>query len=343
MHIPIHQRIAAALICALFASSSLAETLETIAFGSCIKQGKAQPVWDAVLASQPDVFLLIGDNVYADTTDMDLMRQAYATLAAEPGFRRLRQHCPIHATWDDHDYGRNDAGADYPARAASEEVFLDFFRVPAGAPQRTRPGVYSHHLYGPPGQRVQLILLDTRYFRSPLKHALPTSDCPRVNLVPNDDPEATILGAAQWDWLAERLREPAELRIIASSIQVIPEAHCFEKWANFPLERARLLHLIRETGAEGVIFISGDRHLAEISRLPPEVVGYPVYEITSSGMNSAGAGDGERNRYRVTDDNYRADNFGVIRVDWSSRPPRVSLEVRGVDGRVVQRIEAAPK
>ncbi len=338
---PIHPclRVAAGLGALLLVASATAAAIDTIAFGSCIRQGKPQPVWEAVNALEPDVFLLLGDNVYADTTDMDAMRATYGMLAAEPGFVRLRSRCPIHATWDDHDYGANDAGAEYPMRAESEQIFLDFFEVPPNAPERGRPGVYSHQVYGPPGQRVQIILLDTRYFRSPLVRAPATPECPRVNHAPNRDPGATVLGAEQWRWLGERLREPADLRILASSIQVIPEEHCYEKWANFPLERERLLRLVRETDARGLILLSGDRHLAEISRLPAAAVGYPLYELTSSGMNAGGAGEGETNRYRVGPDNVRADNFGVVRVDWSKAPAELALEIHTADGRVAQRVE----
>jgi hypothetical protein len=44
------------------------------------------------------------------------------------------------------------------------------------------------------------------------------------------------------------LRQPADVRVIVSSIQVLPDDHRFEKWGNFPAERRRLLALIRATG-----------------------------------------------------------------------------------------------
>jgi alkaline phosphatase D len=179
-------------------------------------------------------------------------------------------------------------------------------------------------------------LLDTRTFRSLLKTGSPTTACRRVNHVPNTDPGATILGADQWSWLQEELREAARLRIIASSIQVIPDQHCYKIGANFPNERDKLLRAIRESAAAGVIFISGDRHLAEISRLPASIVGYPLYEITSSGMNSAGAGEGEENRYPANDDRCRGDNFGVIAIEWPKASPLVRMQVRDARGVVVR-------
>src|SRR5205085_5585100 len=118
-------------------------------------QDKPQPIWDSVAAAKPDLFLFLGDNIYADTTDMTVMRQKYAKLAAIPSFQRVRQACPILATWDDHDYGADDAGADYPAKEASQKEFLNFWGVPADSPRRQQKGVYSAAVFGPPGQRVQ--------------------------------------------------------------------------------------------------------------------------------------------------------------------------------------------
>ena len=138
----------------------------------------------------------------------------------------------------------------------------------------------------PEGKRVQVILLDTRYFRtSPLARnarALMT----RGPYVPDPDPNSTVLGEDQWRWLAEQLRVPAEVRLIASSIQVVAEDHGWEKWMNFPHGLERLFRLIRDSGADGVILLSGDRHLAELSMMDAGV-GYPIYDLTSSGLNQA--------------------------------------------------------
>ena len=246
--------------------------LRRIAFGSCATQARPQPIWDAVVATRPELTLLLGDNIYADTLDMNVMRAKYAKLAAMPGFQLLRKTCPILATWDDHDLGANDAGGDYPKKDESQKVFLDFFGDPADSPRRHRPGVYDSKVFGPEGKRVQVILLDTRYFRSRLKRKQPCKNSDPYE--GNPDPTTTILGEAQWRWLGEQLRVPAEVRLLVSSIQVVAQDHGFEKWMNFPHERERLYNLIRETRAEGVIILSGDRHLAELSMMDAQL-GYP--------------------------------------------------------------------
>ena len=178
-----------------------------------------------MLASRPQLLLLLGDNIYADTTNMDVMRRNYAKLAAMPGFQALRKSCPILATWDDHDLGANDAGSDFPRREESQKIFLDFFGDAPDSPRRKRPGVYDVHVFGPEGKRVQVILLDTRYFRSsPLKRGA-RALIGEGPYVPNPDPSQTFLGEDQWRWLAEQLKVPAEVRLLVSSIQVVAEDH----------------------------------------------------------------------------------------------------------------------
>lgn len=305
-----------------------------VALGSCLRQDRPQTIWEAILSAKPDLFVFLGDNVYADTQNIDVMRAQYTKLQNQSGYRKLQAQCPVLATWDDHDYGQNDAGSDYPMKEASKRLFLDFFGVPAASPTRVRAGVYRASSYGAPDQRVQVILLDTRFFRSPLTQTQDKKRCPIGRYVSNGDPNASILGEVQWGWLRQQLLEPAILRLIVSSIQVVPDEHCFEKWANFPHERQRLFALIRDTGASGVLLASGDRHLGEISRFSPSPVGYPVYELTTSGMNSAGAGARERNRYRVTPENFRRDNFGVIEVRWTQPDPVIALQIRDREGTV---------
>lgn len=322
-----------------------ASTIQRIAFGSCCHQNKAQHIWKTVLATEPDLFIFLGDNIYADTEDMAKMKADYDKLGSVPEFQELRQTCPILATWDDHDYGKNDAGAEYPKKKEAQRVFLEFFEDSPTSPRWTREGVYGAQVFGPPGRRVQVILLDTRYHRSPLKRRAkddpPPSDRPGPYL-PNTDPDATILGEAQWEWFEAQLRIPAELRIIASSIQLAAEEHGYEKWANIPNERDRFLKLIRDTRAEGIIILSGDRHAAEVSRLD-DAVGYPLYDVTSSALNMPRTHQLEANRHRVAFESLREPyfqpNFGVLTIDWSAADPLISMQIRDESGKIIVRHE----
>ncbi|MFP4541031.1 MAG: alkaline phosphatase D family protein [Opitutales bacterium] len=312
----------------------VAETVAPLShfvFGSCAGQDQPQPIWEQVLSHEPQLWIWAGDNVYGDTTDAAVLSSAYEALRAQPGYAALlSRRVPVLATWDDHDYGENDAGREYPMKETSQEIFLDFFGVPEDSPRREREGVYHSEVFGPEGQRVQVILLDTRYHRSPLER-FPAPEGERGAYRPILDDAATMLGETQWAWLEEQLREPAELRFIVSSIQFVATDHRYEKWGNLPLERRRLLSLIEETGAEGVVFLSGDRHHAELSRLD-WADGYPLYDLTSSGINqSRPRAEGDRrppemNRHRLGRV-FRGHHFGEVKIDWAQPEPVVHLRI----------------
>jgi alkaline phosphatase D len=307
--------------------------ISVIAMGSCLDEEKDQTkIWNAVLTQKPDAFLFLGDNIYAD--EPEDKAAAYAKLAAQPGFQRLKREVPrIWATWDDHDYGMNDAGAEYANKELAQRQFLDFWGDGPDSPRRKRPGVYDSAIVGPEGQRVQIILLDTRTFRSPLNRER-NVDGQYNRYRPTQ--RGTLLGEAQWDWLEQELKKPAELRIIATSIQIVAQDHWFEKWANLPAERQRMFDLIRNTGAKGVVFVSGDRHLAELS-MTHENVPYPMYDLTASAMTQSSARwrPLEENRHRVATMNV-GNNFGILRIAWGASP-MVTFEIRDEDAELTIR------
>jgi alkaline phosphatase D len=307
-----------------------ARTLTRIGFGSCARQDKDQPIWDRVNAWRPELFVFLGDNIYGDTEDTAVMRAKYDQLAAKPGFRTLRRQSEVVATWDDHDYGVNDGGSEYPMKAESARLFLDFWGVPADHPRRTHPGIYGSYFYGPPGKRVQLILPDNRTFRSPLLgYSVEPAD--KGQYVVNPDPAATMLGAQQWDWLEAELKQPADLRILASSTQVLPDAPGYEAWINFQSDHQRLLDLIDFAGVDNLLIISGDTHYAELSRLDDRVP-YPLYELTSSGLTEVWPVFGP-NRHRIAQAPL-APNYGRLTIAWDAPDPHVLMEVEMLDGSI---------
>lgn len=322
------------------AARSAELTLTRIAIGSCAHQDRPQPIWDAVLGFRPQLFLFAGDNVYGDqrggryvTSDqlVDSLRDAYRTAAAIPGLVALRNTVPHLVTWDDHDYGKNDAGVEHVHKRVAQQMFLEYWAISKTDPRHSREGIYSAQTFGPAGRRVQVILLDTRYFRSPLRTASirPPGLGPYT---PDDDPTKTLLGEAQWSWLREQLLQPADLRLIVTSVQALATEHGWEGWVNFPHERKKLFRLVTETRANGVIFLSGDRHIAALYR-EPNGPSYPLIEMTASGLTQSFAANREPGPNRLGEV-YGRPNFGGIDIDWDQRT--VALTIRSVSG-VVER------
>jgi alkaline phosphatase D len=331
---------AAALVPLAVPVAAQGAAISRIAFGTCADEKLPQPIWRAVRAWQPEFFIFAGDNVYGGVRRHDLaeLQEAYARAQQHQEFMDFitgQQHHT--AIWDDHDFGVNDGGVENPFKQEAKDAFLEFWRAPADDIRRRRDGLYHHLTLGPAGQRVQIILLDTRWFRSPLRITDMRGAPGRERFLPDDDPTKTILGEAQWDWLGQCLQEPAELRLIVSSVQVVVEGHGWERWGNFPLERQRLYDLIASTKARGVVFLSGDRHIGALYR-ESQGTAYPLTEITSSGINRQFVNAREQGPNRLGE-LYPRVNFGTVEMDWQNK--RVTLALRDEDGTVQRHVSLA--
>jgi len=322
---------------AFAADNSSDPAITRIAFGSCAHQDKPQRIWDAILATAPDMFVFLGDNIYGDTDDMQVMAAKYAQLEAKPGFQQLRRTTEIHAIWDDHDFGRNDAGREYPMKAQSRQLMLDFWNEPAGSPRRTQAdGIYTSCMRGPAGRTVQLILPDLRWDRTALE--LVDSDTyearDALNMGPyriNTDPQARLMGEQQWAWLEQQFTVQADVRIIGSSIQCLPEFSGWETWANFPFERERLLALLALHQDVPTLILSGDVHWCEYTEFHDPRFSGALPELTSSGLTEVWE-QISPNRHRAGEA-FATENFGLIEIDWDLY--RMQLSVRDKTGRIL--------
>ena len=335
--------IVAFLLC--WGSAPLAdEHISRIAFGSCAMQTKAQPIWDAIAARKPDLFLFIGDAIYADydgrqayTPTEQTLKRDWDMLVNEPHYKAFSSRVPVMATWDNHDYGSHDGGQAFELKELTKQYFLDFFGEPQDSERRRTPGIYDARIFGLAGKRIQVILLDTRWFKGEvLKNGERTKgQAGSLNkYLPNPDPEVSLLGEVQWRWLEQQLKQPAELRLIASSTQVVSDRKGMDEWGNFPLERQRLLDLIRQVEDSAVIVLSGNVHFAELSQHAAD--DWRLLDFTSSGLTHTNKDyAAAENPYR-TGRAYDGLNFGMIEVDWEKRPaPSVRLVTMDIDGHAV--------
>jgi alkaline phosphatase D len=299
-----------------------------IAFGSCNKQDLPQPLWNPILANDPDVFIWGGDNIYADTEDMEKLEADYNTQLANEGYKKLLAKTEVLATWDDHDYGENDGGASWKYKRESQQKFLDFLNVPENDKRRERAGVFHSMVYKVGEKSVKVILLDTRFFRSELKK----SNIPGQRYDPS--PEGTVLGEQQWEWLEKELKNSnSTFNILVSSIQFLAAEHGFETWGNFPKEIDRLKELIVATKAENIVLLSGDRHISEFSRIEIPGLKYPLIDFTSSGLTHTYSDfTGEPNKLR-TGKVISDLSFGLLIFDLAGN--KVKMQMRG-EGNVLQ-------
>ncbi len=309
-----------------------------IAFGSCNNQNLTNELWPSIQNSNPDLWIWGGDIIYSDTDDMVVLQKSYQKQKSQKGYSELLSNTVLMGTWDDHDYGRNDAGASYPHKWASQQLFLDFFDVPQNSPRRVQKGVYEVRDFKVDDEIIKIITLDTRYFRSDLT----PNPSGKKRYIKSENPQATILGDEQWKWLSETLHNSkANYHIIVSSIQFLSDKHGFETWGNFPMEQERLKSLLVLSEAKNPIILSGDRHISEFSEVEVKGLDHKLIDFTSSGMthaytNFTSEENPTRNGEVITEK-----SFGILNFDLENES--VNLQMIGQDGKVLQEINQSFK
>lgn len=306
-----------------------------VLLGSCLDEEKGPSAALMSMArEEADLFLMVGDNVYGDLdgrryinneADLEELRESFADLGAREDFQAVRAVTPMMVAWDDHDYGANDAGKAFPFRALAERVHETFWGLDDEDVGQW-PGTYYARTFGPEGQRTQVIMLDTRYFRSDLTITDDWGARGKERYMPaSPGSMQDMLGAAQWTWLENQLQQPADIRLIASSIQVMPTTHGWEAWSQMPDERQRLFDLIARTEATGVVFLSGDRHSAFIYE-QAGVLPYAAHELTSSSLNVSFREETDELDERQVGAGVAVENYGAVEIDWDTR--QVSLKIK---------------
>ena len=297
------------LLFLIFSTTTLVSA-QTIAFGSChkVNNRNSDLVLTSIANQSPDAFIWLGDMVYGKDGDPEHLSKRFDQLKSKSSYQNLLESTEVYGTWDDHDYGLNNAGRDYKHKERSRADLFAFLNVPKNNHAYQRNGAYQSYDLSP---KIKLILLDNRYFKSEY--------APK----PYNDPyppdyEGTILGEKQWDWLENLLKSStADVHIIASGIQVLSPNHRFEKWQNYPNEYKRLIALLQTHTVKNPIVLSGDRHMSELSQ---KDIGYTIlYDATASGMTEALTNNlSESNPYRIGQA-IGVNNYGVIALDWENR------------------------
>jgi alkaline phosphatase D len=282
---------------------SAIRNIRTLAFGSCNKHYKKQPLWQEISSQSPDLFIWGGDSIYADGKGIGEILAAYKVQNLVEDYKLFKSQTPIIGIWDDHDFGKNNGGRDYSDKKLSQQYALDFLEEPINSIRRKQEGIYTSYDFGETGKRIKIILLDNRYFL--------------------DSKNKMILGTAQWEWLEKEIKDStANLHFIVSGISVLTEATFHsEEWSDYPDEKKHLRKILKDS-KRPYLYLTGDRHFASIFGKEGEM------EFLSSGMThniSPVLRPYLRGQYPNT---VFEKNYGLIEINWSKSTPRLNLSVR---------------
>lgn len=295
----------------------------TVSFGSCARVQSAagqQPIWGVVERMAPDLFFWLGDNVYADTLDPDILAEEYRRQREVPSYQGVMSTVPQLAVWDDHDYGLNNHDKYSPIREEALTIFERYWANPAYGNANAEggaEGIFFRYSYG----GVDFFFLDNRFHRDP-------NDKP-------DGPDKTMLGDAQRHWLLDGLEAseaPFKVIVCGSGFNRA-KGPTGDAWSAFVTERDAIFAELFERGVTGVLLFTGDTHVAELNAL--DLAGehpnaYTLYELVSSPLAQA-PNDGRPalrgNERRLRDPYVIAPNAARVEFDMAKDDPTVTLNV----------------
>jgi alkaline phosphatase D len=285
------------------------KTIERLAFGSCSNQFHSQPLWKDLISVVPDLFIWGGDNIYAETTNPDVIKASYRQQNQNIDYAFLKSLTPIIGTWDDHDVGYDNARGNFPFKKESQTHLLDFLEEPDLSKRRMREGIYTSYEFGQVPQKIKIILLDNRYFK-------------------DLDPSAPMLGQEQWKWLEEEFKNSdASLHFVVSGLSILsPKLIKTDEWADYPKEHSRLLKLVKEHQPKGLVFLAGDKHFSSIFK------NHGHLEFMSSGMTHTARRSVRGYINRKYPNTYFGLNYGLIDIEWDNSVPLLNMSIRTPSG-----------
>ncbi len=281
--------------------------------------GGEYEIFEKIAAQQPDFMLWLGDNVYLREADWNSeagILYRYTHTRSLPQLQKLLRQCAHYAIWDDHDFGPNDADRSFWNRGATRRAFTRFWANPSYGVPSAPEGITTFFEWGD----AEFFLLDNRTYRAPNRRK--TGD-------------RSFLGEAQLEWLIDALRSSrATFKFVVCGGQVLSTSQGYENMIGYPEERERLLKRIEEEGIGGVIFLTGDRHFSEISRLRLGN-GQVLYDITSSPLTAKAFAEAEtrdKNTLRLEGTLTTQRNFIVIEVKGPERNRRLEVSCYNSQG-----------
>ncbi len=298
-----------------FAAGSCAYVNETVYDRPGEPYGNNYEVFTSIYKHKPEFMLWLGDNSYLREVDWDSWSgivKRFTHTRSLPELQPLFGSVHNYAIWDDHDFGPNDSDRGFWNKEKTLEAFKLFWPNP------------SYGIYGEPGITtffqwgdIDFFLLDDRYYKSPNYRKTG---------------EQTILGDEQIKWLIDNLSySKAPFKVIAVGGQFLNPNPGGENFSTYPEERQKILDLIHQNNIESVIFLTGDVHRTELTKMVRDGA-YPLYDITTSPM-TAGPSKVYPNDWRVDGTVFTQRNYSIFEVTGQRKDRTLKCTVYDTNGK----------
>lgn len=313
-----------------------------VAVACCVEPDRRQRAWEPIRRFNPDLVLMMGDMIDVNADDLEDLTDGYEVLSRSRGLRLIRQSAYTMAVWNEYDYALNGrVDNTHKHKAEVRQHFIEYWNEPYNTERYYRQdGLYGSMFLGQGERRIQILMLDTRWHRQPLKRASWWQR--QIDYWWHQrgswqaESGAKLLGNKQWEWLEAQLQQPAAVRIIASSIPILAGEQGFDTWSLFGNERQKLRAVLQRTNANGVILVGAGTHWGDLS-YDSTATDYGVWQLTPGSIN--------QNARFIPANPFRAgrpsveSRYGTVEVFWRADDPLVTIATRDVDGRVINQEE----
>jgi len=279
-----------------------------LGFASCANEMRfpEQAGWARMIEVGAEALVLLGDMPYIDSTELAVQRRRYREFYSNPDVAGALGAVPFYATWDDHDFGRNDTNGLLPGKENSRRAFIENHANPSYGENDS--GIYTRFRRGP----VEVFLLDARTFAG-------------TEPSPVDAEKTTLLGAAQWEWLKRELAaSTAPFKVLATGMIWNGATRPGKKdhWMTYPHERQAVFEYIGEKRISGVVLIGGDIHRSRALRYPTtESVGYELTELITSPLANTVIEAANAPSPYLLHDAGQQETFLLLTADMTAEPP----------------------
>lgn len=289
---------------------------------SCMNAGKSvrNDIWQSAQISELDYLFFIGDTVYGDelfSHSSKLLWSKFVDGRKAIPFYHWKHLKPVIGVWDDHDYGKNDAGGSYKNKNKNLEIFKAFFaQDPDNRSLFSGPGCSS--FFKAFGQNF--VFLDNRFFRA-LKY---------------QDGSLSFLGVDQINFVTDLVyKNPAPTFCFEGSPWFgRTEKSLGTSYESVSRQEQEAFFKVMRSWNVPVLLGGGDLHFSEISKVDKKHLGFETYEIVSSCMHS-----GTKSRFYDNPNahlnGYLKENFIVLETARDSRDLMWSASCRTVGQREV--------
>ncbi|MGI9628479.1 MAG: alkaline phosphatase D family protein, partial [Longimicrobiales bacterium] len=286
---------------------------------------------------QADVVLFLGDYLYesrfasgsgivreheaGEVHTLEEYRRRYETYRSQPELQAAHASAPWIATFDDHEVDNNWAGLAAEddqtedqmvlRMAAAFQAYYEFMPLrPFSMPTGPEIRIYRSLDYG---RLMRFFVLDTRQYRT----NQPCGDRTKVRCEGAFDPEATMLGGAQEQWLFEALSgSSARWNVLANQIMVAPLAreqtdaslgdelmYSMDRWDGYVEAQQRLTDFLGSERVSNPVIVAGDIHTSWINDIKRDVRDpeSPTVAAEFVGTSLVSGGDGQDRTGTISD------------------------------------------